>query len=233
MTSCPAGASGEIRDKIIILDLGGQYSMLIARRVREAKVYCELLPHDTPWDEIRKHGPAGIILSGGPASVYREGAPRCDPALFAGGLPVLGICYGMHLMAKELGGRVEQGGRSEFGRTGFGVLEPDLLFGGDLFKDANSRFGWMSHGDEVLEPPPKFRVLARSQNGAIAAIFDPDRRLYGLQFHPSASSVAIPKGSVPSASSSTMVSSGDSRVCWRGWLRIGEFACFTSGGRTS
>lgn len=170
--------------KIIVLDFGGQYSMLIARRVREARVYCELLPYHTPWEEIREHNPAGIILSGGPASVYLEGAPRCDRALFEGDVPVLGICYGMQLMAGELGGRVEPGSRSEFGRAAFTVCDPDPLFKDELFSRDESCFGWMSHQDAVLEPPPGFKVLARSENGVVAAIGDAARRLYGLQIHP-------------------------------------------------
>jgi GMP synthase (glutamine-hydrolysing) len=178
------GASGHSREKIIILDFGGQYSMLIARRVREAKVYCEVLPFSTPWSEISRHSPAGVILSGGPASVYLEGAPRCDPALFDGGVPVLGICYGMQLLTRELGGKVEQGSRSEFGRTVFEIIEPGVLFKDELFNGSESLFGWMSHQDEVIEPPPGFTVLARSENGASAAIGDVNRRIYGLQFHP-------------------------------------------------
>ncbi len=170
--------------KVIVLDFGGQYSMLIARRVREARVYCEILPYDTPWEEIRKHGPAGVILSGGPASVYLEGAPRCDSTLFQGGVPVLGICYGMHLMARQLGGKVEQGSRSEYGRTAFTVYEREPLFQGECFEQEECCYGWMSHRDAVLEPPPGFKVLARTENGVIAAIGDDSRRLYGLQLHP-------------------------------------------------
>jgi GMP synthase (glutamine-hydrolysing) len=172
------------RETIIILDFGGQYSMLIARRVREAKVYCELLPYDTPWEKIRRLSPNGIILTGGPASVYLEGAPRCDPALFGGGIPVLGICYGMQLLGMELGGRVEQGSRSEFGRTAFVLSDPDPLFSDACFEDESCRYGWMSHQDEVREVPPGFTVLARSENGTVAAMGDRARRLYGLQFHP-------------------------------------------------
>lgn len=176
--------AGEKPDKVIILDFGGQYSMLIARRVREAKVYCELLPYDTPFEDIRRQNPAGIILSGGPAGVYLGGAPRCDPALFSCEVPILGICYGMHLMGLELGGKVEQGNRSEFGRTAFTIENREPLFTDHCFDDADCRRGWMSHRDEVREAPPGFEVLARTVNGTIAAMGSRSRRLYGLQFHP-------------------------------------------------
>ncbi|MEW5785571.1 MAG: glutamine-hydrolyzing GMP synthase [Bacillota bacterium] len=184
MNSQTAGDSGSTREKVIVLDFGGQYSMLIARRVREARVYCELLPCHTPWAEIKKLNPSGIIFSGGPASVYLDGSPSCDPQIFSGGVPLLGICYGMQLLAKELGGRVEKGSRSEFGRTAFTIEEGAPLFNDACFNNETCRFGWMSHQDEVLAPPPGFRVLARSENGAVAAIGDLERRLYGLQFHP-------------------------------------------------
>jgi len=172
------------KQKIIVLDFGGQYSMLIARRIREAKVYCEILPYNKPWEEIRRHEPAGVILSGGPAGVYLDGVPICDRTLFDGGVPVLGICYGMQLMAKELGGRVEPGNRSEFGRTEFTIFEPAPLFQDELFSREEICHGWMSHEDAVMEPPPGFQVLARTKNSVIAAIGDDARRLYGLQFHP-------------------------------------------------
>lgn len=172
------------KQKIIVLDFGGQYSMLIARRIREAKVYCEIMPFNKPWEEIRQHNPAGIILSGGPASVQLDGAPVCDRALFDGGVPVLGICYGMQLLAKELGGRVEPGNRSEFGRTEFTILEPKPLFQDELFSREELCHGWMSHEDAVIDPPSGFQVLARTKNGVIAAIGDDARRLYGLQLHP-------------------------------------------------
>lgn len=179
-----AEKSGSLREKIIILDFGGQYSMLIARRVREAGVYCELLPFHTPWDEIAAYEPAGIILSGSPASVYEEKAPRCDPAIYAGGVPILGICYGMQLLSRDLGGEVRRGSRSEFGRTSFKVVETEPLFTDELFMEEGSCCGWMSHQDEVLQPPPGFGILARTENGTLAAIGDEKRKIYGLQFHP-------------------------------------------------
>ncbi|HED23640.1 MAG TPA: glutamine-hydrolyzing GMP synthase [Firmicutes bacterium] len=173
-----------MREKVIIIDFGGQYSMLIARRIREAGVYCELLPYSTPWEEIRAAGPAGIILSGSPASVYDSGALSCDPRVYGGGIPILGICYGMQLLARELGGTVKKGTRSEFGRTTFEIIEAEPLFKDKLFQNSESLYGWMSHQDEVLEAPPGFSVLARTENGAIAAIGDHDRKIYGVQFHP-------------------------------------------------
>ncbi len=170
--------------KIIVLNFGGQHSALIARRVREAQVYCEVLPYDTPWEEIRKHGPAGVILAGGPASIFLERAPRCDSALFQGNVPVLGIGYGMHLMARQLGGKVEQGRCSECGRAAFTVLEREPLFQDECFDQKEGGYGWINQRDAVLEPPPGFKVLARTENGVIAAIGDDSRRLYGLQLHP-------------------------------------------------
>ena len=176
--------SGSIREKIVILDFGGQYSMLIARRIREAGVYCELLPYHTPWEEIKKINPVGIILSGSPASVYSANAPRCDQEVYKGGVPLLGICYGMQLLALELGGEVERGNRPEFGRTCFTIVEKEPLFSDAQFEDQGNHCGWMSHQDEVLTPPPGFSVLALTENGTLAAIGDQERKIYGVQFHP-------------------------------------------------
>ena len=176
--------SGSIREKVVILDFGGQYSMLIARRIREAGVYCELLPFNTTLAEIEENKPAGIILSGSPASVNQDNAPRCDPAIFESGISLLGICYGMQLLAKELGGVVERGSRSEFGRTSFTIVEAEPLFRDDFFKDEGACCGWMSHQDEVLEPPPGFSVLARTENNTMAAIGEHHKKIYGVQFHP-------------------------------------------------
>lgn len=176
--------SGSIREKAIILDFGGQYSMLIARRIREAGVYCEILPFNTPWVDIEASKPAAIILSGSPASVNHDDAPNCDRAVYGSGIPILGICYGMQLMAKDLGGRVEKGNRSEFGRTAFQIIEKEPLFSDTCFDDKSSCTAWMSHQDVVLEPPPGFSVLALSENNNLAAIGDHARKIYGLQFHP-------------------------------------------------
>jgi len=176
--------SESLREKIVLLDFGGQYSMLIARRVREAGVYCELLPFDTPWEKIKEYEPAGIILSGSPASVYQDNAPRCDRAIYDGGVPILGICYGMHLLTGDLGGEVKRGSRSEFGRTSFNIEEIEPLFKDASFRDQSFCNGWMSHQDEVLKAPPGFNILARTENDTMAAIGDHNRKIYGLQFHP-------------------------------------------------
>lgn len=166
---------------VLVLDFGAQYSQLIARRIRECHVYCELLPHDTPLAEIRARKPAGVVLSGGPPSVYQEAAPTVDPALYDLGIPVLGICYGMQLMARQLGGDVVPGGQQrEYGKTDLEVRSDDSLFRG-----LNRHLVcWMSHGDRVDAPPPGFDVLASTGNTPVAAMAAPARKLYGVQFHP-------------------------------------------------
>jgi GMP synthase (glutamine-hydrolysing) len=162
-----------------VLDFGSQYSQLIARRVREAGVYCELIPGTTPWDAIRDRRPAALILSGGPASVYEEGAPRCDPTALAAGVPVLGICYGMQLLAYQLGGKVASAGKREYGPASVQVQDPAALF-----LDLPARLPvWMSHGDTILEAPAGFRPLAESENSTIAAMAD-DAGRFGIAFHP-------------------------------------------------
>jgi GMP synthase (glutamine-hydrolysing) len=161
-----------------VVDLGGQYSQLIARRVREARVYSELVSHRATAGEVRRRNPAAVILSGGPASVYADGAPTVDPGLFGLGVPTLGICYGMHLMAQQLGGSVERGA-GEFGKT-------ELHAGqSELFRDlAAEQTVWMSHRDSVVAPPAGARVVAGSPSTPIAAFEDDARRLYAIQFHP-------------------------------------------------
>ncbi len=171
---------GAAKQIVIVLDFGAQYSQLIARRVRECKVYCELLPFDTPITEIKKLAPAGIIMSGGPASVYEEGAPSIDPEIYSLGIPILGICYGMQIMAFQLGGVVVPGGRREYGKTELQVAEESTLFAG-----LNPELiCWMSHGDAVQTPPPGFRIAARTANSPVAAMSNYDRKLFGVQFHP-------------------------------------------------
>ncbi|GFN22086.1 MAG: glutamine-hydrolyzing GMP synthase [Thermoanaerobacteraceae bacterium] len=167
-------------DHVVVLDFGGQYSQLIARRIRECHVYCEMLPYYTPVEDILARKPKGIVFSGGPASVYGPGAPRIDQALYQAGIPILGICYGMQLMAYDLGGRVEEAEGKEYGKT---VVE---VTGGDpLFEGLPSTFTvWMSHGDYISEPPPGFSITARSPYTPVAAMSHPARKLYGLQFHP-------------------------------------------------
>ena len=165
---------------IAILDFGSQYTQLIARRVREQQVYSEIIRFDTPAAALRERKPAGIILSGGPNSVFEEGAPLCDPALFDLGIPVLGICYGMQLTAKTLGGTVKPGLHREYGHTRIGTDATCSLFAG-----LPSEFDvWMSHGDQVEILPPGFVVSARSLSCPHAAMFNEARGFYALQFHP-------------------------------------------------
>src|SRR5438270_7039150 len=167
-------------DEVVVLDYGGQYSQLIARRVRECGAFSELLPHHLPLEEIARRKPRGIILSGGPASVYADGAPRLDRRLLELGIPVLGICYGMQLLVHELGGRVEEAEVGEFGRSDLRVLEPGLLLGGM----PREQTCWMSHRDTVFEAPHGFTALASSTASPVAAIEDAERGIYGIQFHP-------------------------------------------------
>jgi len=168
------------RQEVLVLDFGGQYSQLIARRVRECGVYSELLAHDFDLEEIRRRRPRGLILSGGPASVYADGAPALDNDLLALGIPVLGICYGMQAMVRGLGGRVENARVGEFGRSTLTVQEHGRLLA-DLPSEQQC---WMSHRDTVYEGPPGATALASSNGSPVAAFEDVDRGLYGIQFHP-------------------------------------------------
>ncbi len=174
------GAPGSSTGEILVLDYGGQYSQLIARRVRDCGVFSELVGHNTPLEEIVSRRPRGIILSGGPASVYTPGAPRLERELLTLGVPVLGICYGMQLLVHELGGRVEQAAVGEFGRSDLNVVENGVLLAGTPAEQTC----WMSHRDTVFDPPPGFRTLASSSASPVAAIEDPERGIYGIQFHP-------------------------------------------------
>jgi GMP synthase (glutamine-hydrolysing) len=167
-------------DEVVVLDFGGQYSQLIARRVRECGVYSELLPHHVGLEEVRKRKPKGLILSGGPASVYADGAPKLERELLELGIPVLGICYGMQLIARELGGRVEGAEVGEFGRSDLTVREPGRLLAGTPAEQTC----WMSHRDTVFAPPPGFTALASSTASPVAALEDVERGIYGIQFHP-------------------------------------------------
>ncbi|HEX2371495.1 MAG TPA: glutamine-hydrolyzing GMP synthase [Solirubrobacterales bacterium] len=175
-----ANGSGPAGEEVLVLDFGGQYSQLIARRIRDLGVFAELLPHDTDIEAIRARRPAGLILSGGPASVYEEGAPELRRELLELDLPVLGICYGMQAMVQSLGGRVEGAAAGEFGRTPLTVRDSGRLLVG-LPSDQQC---WMSHRDTVFEPPPGFTALASSPGSPVAACESPDRGLYGIQFHP-------------------------------------------------
>jgi GMP synthase (glutamine-hydrolysing) len=164
---------------VLVIDLGGQYSQLIARRVRECRVYSELVSHRTPAQALRARNPRALVLSGGPASVYADEAPDVDPAVWELGVPTLGICYGMQLMARDLGGSVERTGASEFGRTQLRAA------GGALLEQTpEEQVVWMSHRDSVTAPPEGAEVTASSPSTPIAAFEAPDRGLYGVQFHP-------------------------------------------------
>ena len=167
-------------DKIIVLDFGSQYNQLITRRIRDFGIYSELLPHDLSIDKIKEMNPKGIIFSGGPNSVYDEGALKVDPEIFKLGIPILGICYGMQLMSYDLGGKVEPADNKEYGRANTTVEDPNSA----LFKGLPSKqYVWMSHGDLVTRAPKGFEVTASSKNCPIAAIANPDKKFYGIQFH--------------------------------------------------
>jgi GMP synthase (glutamine-hydrolysing) len=163
-------------ETILILDFGGQYTQLIGRRIREANVYTEIIPFNTPIEKVKAQNPKGIVLSGGPASVYETDAPLCDPAILKLGVPVLGICYGMQLIGKEMGGRVEPATHREYGSRELDSVKSACLIEG-------MRRVWMSHGDRILEPPPGFEVTGRTQN-TIAAMENTARKVFGVQFHP-------------------------------------------------
>jgi GMP synthase (glutamine-hydrolysing) len=167
-------------DTVLVVDFGAQYAQLIARRVREAKVYSEIVPHTMPVEEMLARQPKAIILSGGPSSVYESGAPQLDPALVDGRVPVFGICYGFMAMAQALGGSVAHTGQREYGRTRVEVLAPGTLLDGL----PGSLVSWMSHGDEVVAAPAGFTVNARSPRATVAAFEDVDRKLAGVQWHP-------------------------------------------------
>jgi GMP synthase (glutamine-hydrolysing) len=164
---------------VLVVDFGGQYAQLIARRVRDARVFSELVSHRLTADEIARRDPVALILSGGPSSVYAEGAPQLDPAVLSLGVPTLGICYGMQLMARELGGSVESNDVAEFGKTGLEAHDSVLFH--DLPAEQTV---WMSHRDSVVAPPPGATVTASSQVTPVAAFEDRSRALYGVQFHP-------------------------------------------------
>src|SRR6185436_3275053 len=168
-------------ETIVVLDFGAQYSMLIARRVRELNTYCELIPSDAPPERLAGLDVRGFILSGGPASVYEEGAPQVPQWVYDSGKPILGICYGMQLFAHQLGGKVEPSGHKEYGHA---ILHRNESEDGALFEGLPSSLPvWMSHGDRITEPPPGFRVLASSDSSPVAVMGN-DKGYIGIQFHP-------------------------------------------------
>jgi GMP synthase (glutamine-hydrolysing) len=175
-------------DTVVVLDFGSQFAQLIARRVRELHVYSELLPHDTPWSEIERRRPRALILSGGPNSVYDEAAPMADPAIWSGRVPVLGICYGAQLMARELGGDVLPTAKREYGPANVSLTGDDGLFAG-LDREQPV---WMSHGDSISRLPEGFRATAQTDSTPFAGLADTSRHLYGIQFHPEV--VHTPRG---------------------------------------
>ena len=171
----------DIHDSIIlILDFGSQYTQLIARRLREKHVYCEIHPFNIPIEKIKEFKPKGIILSGGPASVYAPDSPKVSREVFELGVPVLGICYGMQLITYLFGGEVVRAERHEYGRA-----ELEVLDNSDLFAGLPDKFTvWMSHGDRVLRIPPAFEPIAKTENAPYAAIRSSEKKIYGVQFHP-------------------------------------------------
>jgi len=167
------------KELVLILDFGGQYNQLIARRVREAKVYCEVVPYDISVEQVKAKNPKGIIFTGGPASVYEEGAPKCEKELFELGVPVLGICYGAQLMSYMLGGKVDRAEKREYGKTEMSLKSSEI------FKDVPEKsISWMSHTIYVSEVPTGFEILGTTDTCPVAAMGDQAKKLYGVQFHP-------------------------------------------------
>ena len=177
MTSPPTTPAQEL---VLVLDFGSQYSQLIARRVREANVYCELVPGTTPWARLAERHPSALILSGGPASVYDANSPQVDDAALAAGLPLLGICYGCNLIARDLGGEVAPTDLREYGAAELAIDDPGLLLRGL----SGTLPIWMSHGDQVLRLPPGFANHGHTANAPFAAFADAGQRIWGIQFHP-------------------------------------------------
>jgi GMP synthase (glutamine-hydrolysing) len=207
-----SGAAGE---RVLVLDFGSQYAQLIARRVREQNVYCEIVRHDITAERVRELAPIGVILSGGPASVYAPGAPKCDPRLFELGIPVLGICYGMQLACDALGGKVESAPAREYGRA-----EAEIVDGNDLFAGVPQRTQvWMSHGDQVTGISDGFVPLAKTHTCPYAAVKHRTLPLYGLQFHPEVTHT--PEGST--VLRNFLITACGAKGTWR----LGDFAAET------
>ena len=176
----PESVSPAARETVVVIDFGSQYSMLIARRVRECHVYCELIPYDAPWEQIVALQPKGFILSGGPASVYDQGAPLAPAYIYESKLPILGICYGMQVLTYQLGGKVAPGAEREYGQSTLHISTDDSPLFADL---PPSLMAWMSHGDCVMEMPSGFESLAFTENSP-TAVMGSDNKIFGLQFHP-------------------------------------------------
>ncbi len=172
--------SSSAHETVFVIDFGAQYAQLIARRVREASVFCQIVPYTRALEEIRAHRPQALIFSGGPQSVYAENAPRIDKEIFELGIPILGICYGVQFTAFSLGGKVEKQDAREYGKAIIEITDDKGLLTGI----GERTQVWMSHGDALTEPPPGFKVLAKTSSCPLAAIGDPDRKIYGVQFHP-------------------------------------------------
>ena len=168
-------------DTVLVVDFGAQYAQLIARRVREAHIYSEIVEHTVTAAEIERRKPAALILSGGPKSVHVDGSPRIDPRVYELGIPIFGICYGAQLIAQQLGGEVMRTGRGEYGRTQMHVVERGLLFGESVPEEQNV---WMSHGDAIVRAPDGFTVTATTGDAPVAALENRERAIYGVQFHP-------------------------------------------------
>ncbi|NLX91683.1 MAG: glutamine-hydrolyzing GMP synthase [Firmicutes bacterium] len=167
-------------EKVVVVDFGGQYTQLIARRIRELNVFCEIMPYNVSLEKLVEAGPSALIFSGSSASVYDPSAPRCDKGFYELGIPILGICYGMQLMAENLGGEVMRARNREYGQTFVTVLGKSMLLEG-----VEERFAaWMSHGDQIVTVPSGFKIIATSENSSISAMADEKRKLFGLQFHP-------------------------------------------------
>lgn len=176
--------------KIVILDFGSQTTQLIARRIREQKVYSEIHPYTLPLDKLKALQPQGIVLSGSPASVYDEDAPKCDPGLFELGVPVLGICYGAQLMTCQLGGRVASAEKREFGKAELTIQKPEGIFSGLTAAPAGHQV-WMSHGDRIEEPAPGFVISATSAHSPAAALQHREKPFFAVQFHPEVAHTVI------------------------------------------
>ncbi len=220
---------------MLVVDFGAQYAQLIARRVREARVYSEIVPHTMPVEQMLARNPAAIILSGGPASVYSAGAPSISPELFSAGVPVLGICYGFQMMALALGGAVARTGGAEFGRTAVTLCEQSELLAGQ----PNQQLVWMSHRDAVVEAPAGFNVIASSEAAHVAGFERPDSRLYGVQWHPEVVHTAHGQetigrflaegaGIAPTWTTSNIISEAVAKV--RSTVGSGHVLCALSGG---